>query len=233
MKAQAMTREELAAYQRESRGLERDYIGELVSSRNRAWFVAFASMGISAMAVGAVMLLTPLKRTETAVVRVDTTTGAADVVQSIGTKRVTEGEVVDKYFLNQYVLNRESYDYTTIQLGYDTTALLSAPDVQAQYYRLFEGSQAPDKVYGQATRIRTTIKSITPGGTDKARSAVVRFSTQKVASDGSSAAAPEHWIATLGYRYVQAPISEKDRRINPLGFQVTSYRVDPETISAQ
>jgi type IV secretion system protein VirB8 len=38
-----------------------------------------------------------------------------------------------------------------------------------------------------------------------------------------------HWMATVAYDYVSAPLSDADRLINPLGFSVRDYRIDPET----
>ncbi|WP_337913645.1 type IV secretion system protein [Vibrio cholerae] len=39
------------------------------------------------------------------------------------------------------------------------------------------------------------------------------------------------WIATVGYRYVpDKTLSEQERLVNPLAFEITSYRVDPELI---
>ena len=38
------------------------------------------------------------------------------------------------------------------------------------------------------------------------------------------------WIATVAYAYTKAPMGEADRLRNPLGFQVTSYRADPEVV---
>jgi type IV secretion system protein VirB8 len=38
------------------------------------------------------------------------------------------------------------------------------------------------------------------------------------------------WIATLAFAYAKAPMSEADRLRNPLGFQVSSYRADPEVV---
>ncbi|WP_276662626.1 type IV secretion system protein [Thauera aminoaromatica] len=51
-------------------------------------------------------------------------------------------------------------------------------------------------------------------------------------TSGSDTEQRRNWIATIGYTYVNAPISAQDRRINPLGFQVYSYRVDPESVAA-
>ena len=38
------------------------------------------------------------------------------------------------------------------------------------------------------------------------------------------------WIATVAFTYTKAPMAEADRLRNPLGFQVTSYRADPEAV---
>ena len=39
-----------------------------------------------------------------------------------------------------------------------------------------------------------------------------------------------HWVATLTFSYVNAPMSSADRLINPLGFLVSDYRADPEVV---
>ena len=110
---------------------------------------------------------------------------------------------------------------------------MSDPEVQREYYALFEGAQARDNVLKDRTKIVVQIRSITPtpetdspGGT-----AVVRFSTQLKHSNGSLEPL-QNWIATIGYTYKDATMSSMDRRINPLGFQITSYRVDPETLTS-
>jgi type IV secretion system protein VirB8 len=39
-----------------------------------------------------------------------------------------------------------------------------------------------------------------------------------------------HWVATLTFAYVNSALSASDRQINPLGFVVSEYHADPETI---
>ena len=39
-----------------------------------------------------------------------------------------------------------------------------------------------------------------------------------------------HWAATVIFKYTTSPMSEKDRSINPLGFQVLEYRNDPDAL---
>ncbi len=218
---------DLAQYLEESRGLERDYLEELVRSRRAAWRVAVGAAVLVAAALAAVVALVPLKRVEAFVLRVDNATGAVDLVTTLRDGQASYGEVVDRYFLNKYVLARESYDYETLQTAYDTTALMSSGDVQREYAALFDGPKARDKVLANRVRIIVKVRSIAPGTTRN--TAVLRFATRVTHADGTSGP-EESFIATIGFRYVGGAMREQDRLVNPLGFQVTSYRVDPEIV---
>ncbi|MCV4639752.1 type IV secretion system protein [Citrobacter freundii] len=39
---------------------------------------------------------------------------------------------------------------------------------------------------------------------------------------------PQRWIAIMGYEYKSLAMNAEQRYVNPLGFRVTSYRVNPE-----
>jgi type IV secretion system protein VirB8 len=220
-----MNRTDFKAYLEESRGLERDFLAELVRSRRIAWRIAGVACAVLALALVGFLFLLPLKRVEPFVVRVDNATGGVDIVTMLTDAPAAYGEVVNKYWLNRYVLCRESYDYQTIQETYDTTVLLSAASVQREFRTLFDGPQARDKVFGDRLRFVVRVLSITPAKD----TAVVRFVRTR-RTDDPSQDQEEHLVATLGFQFVAAPMKETDRLVNPLGFQVTSYRVDPETV---
>ena len=219
---------DLKKYLEESRGLERDYMAEILRSRQVAWYLAMGSSSLLAVALLALLFLTPLKTNTPFVLRVANATGHVEALTTLRETERSYGEVVDSYFLNQYVLNREGYDYNTLQDAYNTTALLSDPEVQREYYALFEGAQARDTVLKDRAKIIVQVRSITP--TPETGTAVVRFSTQLKQNNGSIEPL-RNWIATMSYVYKDATMSSVDRRINPLGFQVTSYRIDPETLT--
>ncbi|HTP25594.1 MAG TPA: type IV secretion system protein [Anaeromyxobacteraceae bacterium] len=218
---------ELDRYLEESRGLERDYLDELCRSKRMAWRVAAAAGVLVALALLALVALLPLKRVEAFVVRVDNATGSVDIVKSLQEGDASYGEVVDKYWVNQYLLNRESYDWQTLQTAYDTTVLLSSPEVQREYRALFDGPSARDKVFSDKKRVVVRVRSITPG--TGAHTALARF-TRREETAGGAPALEQNLLATVGFRYVGGAMREEDRLINPLGFQVTSFRVDPEVV---
>ena len=101
MSADSIKTDEITEYLEQSRGLERDYLGELVRSRRWAWRCALAAGVLALASVGAVAGLTPLKAPpEMYVVRVDNATGAIDHVSQLGQPLEDYGSRIAKYFLN-------------------------------------------------------------------------------------------------------------------------------------
>lgn len=204
-----------------TRGLERDLIGELVSSRrsSRRLNVFFGALAF--VSVGAVAGLTPLKAPpEMYVVRVNDASGAIEHVSRLGESLDSYGDRLDRYFLNAYIRNCESYNWYTVQEQFDTCALLSAPVVQTQYGKRFDGPNAPTERLGQLSNIDVDVHSITMGVN---QTATVRFSTAERDVTTGRAERERHMIATIAYSYINVPLTESVARRNPLGFQVTRY----------
>ena len=223
-----MTDSAFEPYLSETQNLECDHWSELHQSRRRAWQVAGAASSLNMLALLALLMLLPLKQITPVVLRVDNATGHVEMITTVRQIEHSYGEVVDSYFINQYVLNRETYEYATLATLYDTTALLSSTEVQEQYYNLFSGANARHQQWGANVKVLTQIQSIIPD--TKARTAVVRFTTQ-AQHQQHGYEAKQHWTVSLSYRYVEALMGVAERRHNPLGFQITSYRRDPETVS--
>ena len=192
-----------------------------------AWRITAACLLITGAAVGAVAGLTPLKTAVPFVIRVDNNTGVTDVVTTLKKSEKSYGEVTDKYFLAQYVRYREGYDWETVQDTFDATNLLSAPPVQQQFAELYrESKDAPHTILKDKFRINVRVNALAFVG----NMAQVRFEKIMIALGGDkNVLPPQRYIATIAYQYKNAPMDEKDRLVNPLGFSVTSYRVDRET----
>lgn len=79
------------------------------------------------------MGLTPLKEAVSFVQRVNDTTGAVDIITTVKNKEMHYDEVINKYWLSQYVRYRESYDWDLIQATYDATTLMSSPAVKSEF----------------------------------------------------------------------------------------------------
>lgn len=226
--------QDINAYLTETVGLERDYIGELIKSRRLAWRVAGASGLVAAIAVGAVAVMTPMQSTETVVLRVDNASGAVDVIPTVKEKAVALNELQHKRLIQDYVTARQSYDWWYLQAAYDQVRLMSSGNAWADYDSQFEGPNALHEKLKDSARIETKIVSITlqPGAGDS-HAATVQFSTHQRGKNGQ-AEQPKYWIASLGYVInpaLMAGETEQARLQNPLGFQVRSYRVDPQYVA--
>lgn len=198
-------------------------------SEKRAWIFAALGLGSGMVACIAVALLTPLKSVEPFVVRVDTSTGAADIVSRLDETTVKYDDAIDRYFLARYVNYREEYAANLAYPNYEAVSLMSTPQAGAAYYAVInpKNSDSPSAVYGKEGKVEIGIVSIAFLPNHVAQ---VRFTrTEKT---GGSDPNKSHWIATISYQYVKASMDAKSRLVNPVGFQVTDYRLDPETTAA-
>jgi type IV secretion system protein VirB8 len=200
-------------------------------SERRAWAVAISATIMAVLSWLAIVIMMPLKESVPYVIRVDNATGVPDIVTAMDDKKVTGDEVMDKYWLAQYVLARETYDWHTLQQDYEKVGLLSSANAGKAYAELFEGKEALDKRYGANVRATVKVISVVPSG---AETGTVRFTktTKRVDEDGPGTTTS--WLATIAFEYRNpSVIKESQRLVNPFGFQVLSYRVDPEMIGGK
>ncbi len=219
---------DLKAYFAEARRWDQDRLASAIRSRQLAWTVAAVASGLTLASVIAVAVLTPLKTTEPFVVRVDRSTGAVDVVRGLSSREgpTTYDEAVSKYFLGQYVRAREGYLDPAAEESFTLVSILSNGAEQRRWADLYRGSNpdSPQNLYGSDAEAVVSIRAIgfiNDGVANVRFHRTVRQAQQTAESD---------WIATIAFTYTRAPMSEPDRLRNPLGFQVTSYRADPEVV---
>lgn len=222
--------EEMKDYYDESKGIERDYITELLRSRKRAVRRSYVALFVGVLGLSAGFTTLWAYKPDPFILRVDNATGSVERLTTLqdSAESITEDEVLAEYFLNLFVVSYESYNYYTIQRDYDTTAILSSPKVQQEYYAIYSGDNARDEVLKDSAEIVTKVISVDPDVKNKI--GVVRFTTQVKYTNGAEEPV-KHWISQIGYEYVNPPIKEKDRRANPFGFQVTSNRKVLETLN--
>ncbi|WP_189389240.1 virB8 family protein [Buttiauxella sp. B2] len=191
--------------------------------------VSVLCMVIIAIQAGALALMSPLKTAVPVMLRVDSNTGYTDVVSPLSNSQETYSEVENKFFLSQYVVNYESYDWQTIQAMNDAVNLMSDSKTFSQYRTQITADNSPLNVLKQNNKIKVRVKSVTFLKPDIAQ---VRFDKAVLNTDGTLAVdfSQTSWVATIAFDYQKAIKTEGERLINPLGFQTLSYRVDPEAI---
>ena len=205
-------------------------------SERRAWRVAGGALAMSLLLAGGYDYVLPLKEKVPYLVMADAYTGTSTVARltgDFGRNSLTASEAINRSNVAHFVLARESYDYTLIRLrDWTTVYTMAAPGVASGYTSLHSprNPDSPYNLYGQAHSIRTRILSIQLLGTDGgagARGATVRFQRSLYDNGTGNTQLLDSRIATLAFTYKpNLGMGEIDRIENPLGFQVTSYRVD-------
>lgn len=225
-----MSEASIKAFAEASLAWETDEIARARKSEARAWKVAATGMVIGLIACVAVAMLAPLKTVEPFVVRVDRNTGATDIVTRLDERNVTFNEAIDKYFLARYVNYREEYSDAMAYPNYQATMLMSAKNVGDAYYEKIKPAnpESPTKVYGKEGTVEIMVNSISFLGKGVAQVRFTRTEHYSNAGDRDSG-----WIATIAYRYTKAAVDERTRLVNPVGFEVFDYRLDPVTVATR
>ncbi len=219
----------LDKYLKQTQFWESDKIKSEKRSRLVAWILAIVGLSIGGIATWTVGQLAPLKETIPYVVRVNTITGAVDIIKSLKNGETNYDEAINKFFLGWYLRYREGYSRSLATYHYDNVGLMSGEREKARFFAFFKPSnpKSPLNVYDDNERILIKIKSVSFINEDKDLALVRYIRTHERA--GVDKPDVTHWAATVKFIYTSAPLSEEERSINPLGFQAMEYRTDPDS----
>lgn len=204
-----------------------DTHANLRASRRTAWIIAGVAIGVAGLQAIAMAFLLPLKQAVPYTITVDRETGYVQTTRGVNIGNLSETDAIAQSFIVQYVLARETFEATDFRENFRKTLMWSQGGAETDYARDWDKNNpvGAQSRYRPATRVQVTVKSVTLLGP---RSAMIRFDTEQ--SEGaSSGGMRQPWVATVGYSFSGKPISEQDRYLNPLGFQVDKYRRDAET----
>lgn len=174
----------------------------------------------------AIFLMLPLKTAVPYTLLVDRHTGYVEALDPLTVQKIPQQDALTKSFLVQYVMAREGYDRMTVKDKYRKVALWSSGKAQKSYLTRMQPSNPnnPVSLYSVDGQVAVTILSVSL--TDDG-SALVRYQLSGGRPNRPDVALGQY-AAVIGYVYRDRPMTVADRLINPLGFEVTSYRSDPE-----
>ncbi len=203
----------------------RNYL--IIKSNRRAWTVATISLIVTLILALAVVLLTPLKTVELAIVKVDKN-GFVDIVTQLDEQVITTDEAIDKHFVGRYVKTREQYYFGSLNKDFETVQMFSSVDVSKKYISdMTSKDVGRAELYKDIKEVDVNIISVVLSKKTDEMVATVRIETverDKKTTTGEN----KIKVITLVYEYLPLKLNTKTRLENPLGFVVTSYRVDEE-----
>lgn len=195
--------------------------------RARVWaWIAGLSLVVTFMCVITLMLVLPLKEVVPYVIEVDRASGLVEVKRSITEGGVSESEAITKYFIVDYLNAREAYLYDRAQVDFVKVQKMSSAEVASNHFTWFQPSNddSPLNVFGKSGTVEIQIRNVSFIDEDTVTIPIKRTERTKGQIND------KYEVVTMSFQYLQDPASEEDRFINPLGFQVTAYRKDPQLV---
>lgn len=211
-------------------GFDIDLILEPRRSARRAWIVAWVAVALAFLLTVALVVLMPLRTTEVFTVLVDRTTGQAERIVQVQPTGIQDEEAIKQALLVAYVTDRESFILAGIQQRLESVQRRSDGPAEQSLRNLWsdDGDNAdyPPRVYGAGAEVSVNIKAI---NFLEPLVAQVRF--EKTLRRARQQTVTRSFVATIAFEF--EPRRERQlQRVweNPLGFVVSTYRVDAETL---
>jgi len=192
--------------------------------RNLLFVLLLILLCLSIVSIGVVAYVVNTKRFDPFVIQIDDTTGMAKIVNPISSSVLNGNEALAQYFIKKYVVARETYN----PVDFDTEAkktvrLLSSNSIYWDYRGYLKNEAVnPSIKYGQKNTTFLVVKSWSSLSKNKY---ILRFSINETAG----ARRTFNKITVVEFKYIPMELTEKDKDINPIGFQVTGYRVDDDS----
>lgn len=195
--------------------------------RRMLWWLMSVSWVITLLMVFTLMLMMPLKTVEPYVIEVDRASGLVEVKRPIIEGGIPQSEAITKYFIVKYLTSREAYLYERAADDYTTVQKMSSPEVASRYATDFApgNESSPLNIYGRSGTVEIQIRNVSFITENTVTIPIKRIGTKK------GQVTEDYEVVTLTFQYLNDPASEADRFINPLGFQVTAYRKDPQLLN--
>lgn len=215
-----------------------DKYQHVLTQRNMLALVAVISLAAAVMAVFAVMRMAPLKSVEPYLVQIDEKTGITQRVKPLTKKEYTANEMIDRYFTGVYLRMREGYNVNVLRHNYNIVRLMSSASV----FRAFRFQVDPKNEesyakrlgsYGQRdVKIRSLVYISDPSSkkSDKTstRSKIMQARITTTESLPNQIDVAKLWLVTVTFEYADLSLNETEQMLNPLGYTVTSYQIQPE-----
>ncbi len=191
-----------------------------------AWRVAAGASVIALLLALALAFLVPLKTVQPYVLTVDRQTGAVESATTVQSGQLSQNEAVIQAQLASYVIARETFDATDLSQNYRRVQVMSSRPVAAAYVAQMAvtNPESPLRTLNRGDTVSVKIRSVSLINDN---AALVRFSETRSAI-GGGATPPANFVAAISFGFNGRALRQSDRYDNPLGFQVTRYRVDAE-----
>ena len=224
--------DDLKAYFREAVSWDIDRTAQTIQRTRIAWIMAGAGWACAVAASVALALMMPLKTVEPYVIRVDNSTGIVDIVPMYA-GRAEIGETVARFLLTHYVTVCEGFSYATAERDYEECGAYHTAKRNQEWYNLWNQTNPASPLNlnkdGSVVRVQVTAVTFFRKANGLSELAQVRY--LKGRRPPGATEQVTHWVAMIEYAWVTPSRDPKSRQWNPLGWRVTDFRTEPESLA--
>ena len=150
----------------------------------------------------------------------DKKSGYMTIVESKSKKEYTAQQAVKESMLMQYIYHREAPKLTTIEDDMNYVRVTTSVPMYGKYTETISKSISQLRTAGQFARYDIKVNSLSYLAANRVS---IKITKNLVADDKVVNSTDYTIIAVFNFADLEMPID--DLRLNPLGFQITSYRV--------
>ncbi|MDC0864561.1 VirB8/TrbF family protein [Rickettsiaceae bacterium] len=209
---------------RDAKNWHEERYENITVQRNLLFVLLLILLILSITSVAVATYVINAKRFDPFVIQINKSTGVTTVVNPETSTLINGNEALAEYFIKKYVVARETYnpvDFSTESKK--IVRLFSSNSIYWSYRGYLKNDDVnPSVKYGQKNTTFLLVKSWSKLSDKKY---IFRFSINET----SGARNIFNKIAVVEFDYVAMELTEKERDINPIGFQVTGYRVDDDS----
>ncbi|MGL9761551.1 MAG: virB8 family protein [Wolbachia sp.] len=200
----------------------------VVAQRNTLLLFTLILLVAISVSILAIFKISTSSTIEPFVIEIEKKSGIVQLVDPVTVKQYSADKVLNNHFIAEYIKAREVFDKYNYNYNYYTKVrLFSSPNVYNEFRNYISSQNMDDlfNLYSGFVKNEFKIRSIQKLYDDTFQ---VRFTVEFTRKDGSSI--KKNKIVIMSYKYASLEMNDQQRYVNPLGFQVTSYRVDDEHV---
>jgi type IV secretion system protein VirB8 len=200
--------------------------------RNWLFLITLISMGGVFVVCFILFMTVPLKSVSPFVIQIDEKSGFSEIVKGKTVKDYSAKEELIKFFAVSYVGARESFDLNSFQTNREIVRLMSSSDVFRNYAAEVstENPRSPLNLFADHSTRGIDLVSFSFLDKNATTGESVVQARLRIREIGINAAPVDYFVVVTMSCYFEneLTLNEKERLVNPLGFVITSYRVDRE-----
>ncbi|BAO99325.1 VirB8 family type IV secretion system protein [Wolbachia endosymbiont of Cimex lectularius] len=200
----------------------------VVAQRNTLLLFTLILLVAISVSILAIFKISTSSTIEPFVIEIEKKSGIVQLVDPVTVKQYSADKVLNNHFIAEYIKAREVFDKYNYNYNYYTKVrLFSSPNVYNEFRNYISSQNMDDlfNLYSGFVKNEFKIRSIQKLYDDTFQ---VRFTVEFTRKNGSSV--KKNKIVIMSYKYASLEMNDQQRYVNPLGFQVTSYRVDDEHV---